>query len=289
MAPSIQAPPVQPPNGAARPVAPSHLLPEFSMKDKVVVVSGGGRGLGLVQAEALIEAGAVVHCIDILPDPSTDPTSEFAVVAARAKKELNSHLTYHRVDVTEEPQVTEVFEKVAEKEGRLDGCLVAAGINYESPALEYSPEQVDRMLRINVKGAFLTAQGAARIMVRFGTPGSICLIASMSGTIANRGMFASLYNTSKAGVMQMARSLAAEWGVHGIRVNTLSPGYCTTQMLLNLFEQYPERKAQWPSENMLQRFSEPKEYRGAALFLLSDASSFMTGSDLRIDGGHAAW
>jgi NAD(P)-dependent dehydrogenase (short-subunit alcohol dehydrogenase family) len=181
------------------------------MKDKVVVVSGGGRGLGLVQAEALIEAGAVgklhaisvcggfllrdtpkpVHCIDILPDPSLDPTSEFAVVAARAKKELNSHLTYHRVDVTEEPQVSEVFEKVAAKEGRLDGCLVAAGINYESPALEYSPEQVDRMLRINVKGAFLTAQGAARIMVRFGTPGSICLIASMSGTIANRGMFAS--------------------------------------------------------------------------------------------------
>lgn len=89
--------------------------------------------------------------------------------------------------------------------------------------------------------------------------------------------------------MQMARSLAAEWGVHGIRVNTLSPGYCLTQMLLNLFEEFPERKAEWPKENMLNRFSEPKEYRGAAVFLLSDASSFMTGSDLRIDGGHVAW
>lgn len=87
----------------------------------------------------------------------------------------------------------------------------------------------------------------------------------------------------------MARNLAAEWGQYGIRVNTLSPGYILTNMLQSLFDDFPDRKDTWPKENMLNRLSLPKEYRGAGVFLLSDASSFMTGSDLRIDGGHAAW
>lgn len=89
--------------------------------------------------------------------------------------------------------------------------------------------------------------------------------------------------------MQLGRSLAAEWGQHGIRVNTISPGYIVTAMVEDLFVQFPERKEQWPKENMLGRLSEPHEYRGAAVFLLSNASSFMTGADLRIDGGHCAW
>lgn len=99
----------------------------------------------------------------------------------------------------------------------------------------------------------------------------------------------SAYNASKAAVIQLARNLAAEWGTHGIRVNTLSPGYIMTEMLQNLFIDFPHRKEQWPKENMLGRLSLPHEFRGAGVFLVSDASSFMTGADLRIDGGHAAW
>jgi NAD(P)-dependent dehydrogenase (short-subunit alcohol dehydrogenase family) len=87
----------------------------------------------------------------------------------------------------------------------------------------------------------------------------------------------------------MARSLASEWGEHGIRVNTISPGYILTAMLQSLFDDFPERQVQWPKENMLNRLSYPNEYRGAAVFCLSDASSFMTGSDIKIDGGHSAW
>lgn len=102
-------------------------------------------------------------------------------------------------------------------------------------------------------------------------------------------MICPVYNASKAGVIQLGRNLAAEWGVFGIRVNTISPGYIVTAMVEQLFVEYPERKTQWPKENMLGRLSSPAEYRGAAVFLISDASSFMTGSDLRIDGGHAAW
>lgn len=130
-----------------------------------------------------------------------------------------------------------------------------------------------------------------------------CLLTELQGLICPA------YNASKAGVIQLARNLASEWGQHGIRVssrpgaaaltydmltlflqvNTISPGYIVTAMVEALFEQYPERRRDWPTQNMLGKLSAPEEYRGAAVFLISDASSFMTGSDLRIDGGHAAW
>lgn len=98
------------------------------------------------------------------------------------------------------------------------------------------------------------------------------------------------YNASKAAVIQLGRNLAAEWGINnGIRVNTLSPGYITTKMVEDLFERFPERRNQWSQQNMLGRLSSPDEYRGAAVFLMSNASSFMTGADLIIDGGHHSW
>ena len=104
-----------------------------------------------------------------------------------------------------------------------------------------------------------------------------------------QGLICPAYNASKAAVIQLARNLASEWGAYGIRVNTISPGYIVTAMVEELFKQFPERRTDWPTQNMLGRLSAPQEYRGAGVFLISDASSFMTGSDLRIDGGHAAW
>lgn len=162
-------------------------------------------------------------------------------------------------------------------------------VQREIPALEYTAAEAERMLSTNVTGVFLTAQAVARRMIALGTPGSIVLIASMSGTVANRDLLCSIYNASKAAVQQLARNLAAEWGPLKIRVNTISPGYIVTDMVKDLFVKYPGRPGEWASQNMLGRLSEPREYRGAAVFLLSDASSFMTGADLRIDGGHCAW
>lgn len=90
-------------------------------------------------------------------------------------------------------------------------------------------------------------------------------------------------------MIQLGRNLAAEWGIKNIRVNTISPGYIVTEMVQKLFERFPDRAVEWPKQNMLNKLSKPEDYRGAAVFLLSDASRFMTGADLRIDGGHAAW
>ncbi|KAJ5532446.1 hypothetical protein N7494_008998, partial [Penicillium frequentans] len=259
-------------------------MPEFSLAGKVVLVSGAGRGLGLTQAEALLEAGAKVYALDRLEEPA----AEFAVIQQRAK-ELGTELHYRRIDVRDTELLNSVIEAIANTEGRMDGLVAAAGIQQETTALEYSAKDSNTMFEVNVTGVFMTSQAVAKQMIRFGNGGSIAMIASMSGTIANRGLICPAYNASKAAVIQLGRNLAAEWGQYNIRVNTISPGYIVTAMVEKLFIDFPERRDQWPKENMLGRLSRPEEYRGAAVFLLSDASSFMTGSDLRMDGGHAAW
>lgn len=272
------------PNAAAT-VQPAGYTPLFSLADKVILVSGAGRGLGLTQAEALLEAGATVYALDRLKEPCED----FFRVQKRATAELGTSLHYRNIDVRETDQLNQVIEDIATTHGRLDGLIAAAGIQQETPALEYSAKDANAMFEINITGVFMTAQAAAKQMIRFGKGGSIVMIASMSGTIANRGLLCAPYNASKAGVIQLGRNLASEWGKYGIRVNTISPGYIVTSMVEALFEQYPERREDWPTQNMLGRLSKPEDYKGAAVYLISDASSFMTGTDLRIDGGHAAW
>ncbi|KAJ5774088.1 Short-chain dehydrogenase/reductase SDR [Penicillium paradoxum] len=271
---------------SAQPVAmgSKSRMPEFSLAGKVVLVSGAARGLGLTQAEALLEAGAKVYALDRLEEPAP----EFAQIQKRAK-DLGTELHYRRIDVRDTELLNSVVEAIANDEGRMDGLVAAAGIQQETPALEYSAKDSNTMFEVNVTGVFMTSQAVAKQMIRFGNGGSIAMIASMSGTVANRGLICPAYNASKAAVLQLARNLAMEWGTYNIRVNTISPGYIVTAMVEKLFVEFPERRDQWPKENMLGRLSRPEEYRGAAVFLLSDASSFMTGSDLRMDGGHAAW
>ncbi|SPJ71447.1 related to D-arabinitol 2-dehydrogenase [Fusarium torulosum] len=173
----------------------------FSLEDKAIVVSGGARGLGLVWIEALLEAGATIHAIDSLPLPVQDLESGFSQVAKRAK-DLGTSLHYRRVDVRNVPALNQILEHIANGAGRLGGIIAAAGINHETPAIDYSMEETD-----------------------------ICMIASMSATIANKGILALVYNPSKAAVVQLAHNLAMEWSKYRIRVNTLSPGYTLTQML----------------------------------------------------------
>ena len=169
------------------PPKPQPALAQFSLQDRVIVVSGGGRGVGLTQAEALLEAGAAVHVLDCLPEPTPSTNPDFTRVQARAG-ELGTSITYHRVDVRDQAALNGIVGGIADRHGRIDGLIAAAGIQQETPALEYSAEDADRMLGVNVTGVFMTAQAVARQMIKRGQKGSMVLIGSMSGTVANRGL-----------------------------------------------------------------------------------------------------
>ncbi|CAG8041406.1 unnamed protein product [Penicillium olsonii] len=262
-----------------------HRFSEFDLEGRVYAITGGGGGLGLSMAEALIEAGAKVYCLDRLETPHPD----FMVAKEKAEKEYGGSLEYIRIDVRNVTDVNNVFSAIAEQHERLDGLIAAAGINHLQSALEHTQQALDDVMTINFNGVFNAATAAARQMFNYQQKGSILLVASMSGLIANKGMTSPVYNSSKAAVIQLARSLAMEWGRHGIRVNSLCPGHIITPMVDKVFQQNPAARATWEAENMLGRLALPEEFRGTALFCLSDASSFMTGSTLLIDGGHTAW
>lgn len=189
---------------------------------------------------------------------------------------------------------------IASSKNRLDGVIAAAGIPQVGDALHQDLRAAHKAMEINFFGVFNTATAAAKQMNKYKSRGSIILVASMSGLIANKGMLSSVYNSSKAAVVQLGRNLAMEWGqvdeegAGGIRVNCLCPGHILTPMVKETFRQQEkqgdtESRKIWEAENMLGRLARPEEFRGAALFLLSDASSFMTGSTLVMDGGHSAW
>lgn len=157
-------------------------LPEFSLADKVVLVSGAARGLGLTQAEALLEGGATVYALDRLEEPSPD----FYCIQKRAAEELGTTLHYRRIDVRDVPALNEAVEAIGNEHGRMDGLIAAAGIQQETSALEYTAEDANNMFAINITGVFMTAQAVAKQMIKFGRGGSIVMIASMSATVANR-------------------------------------------------------------------------------------------------------
>ncbi|KAF2096659.1 3-alpha--hydroxysteroid dehydrogenase [Rhizodiscina lignyota] len=265
---------------------------DFDLAGGVYIVTGGARGLGLSMAEALVEAGGKVYCLDRLPNP--DESFHEAQQRVRGHSPTGS-LHYGQLDVRDTPSLDSTISSIAAQHHRLDGIVAAAGIQQLCPAVDYSPEDARRMIDINFNGVMMTATAAGRAMLQHKSRGSIVLIASMSGMIANKGLISPVYNASKAAVIQLARNLAMEWGRKredgsgGIRVNALSPGHIMTPMVKKNFEEVEGLKDTWEKENMLGRLSAPEEFRGAGVFLLSRASSFMTGNNLVIDGGHTAW
>ncbi|KAI0303403.1 hypothetical protein B0F90DRAFT_1626817 [Multifurca ochricompacta] len=266
------------------------LWDEFSLRDRVALVSGANRGLGLEMALALIEAGArAVYCVDL----PTKPGDEWVAVAEYGKRVMGTRggrLEYVSADVRNQEAMWKVGEEIGNKEGRMDVCVAAAGIlRSHTDCLEYPAEEFQEVMSVNTNGVLFTAQAAGRQMVRFGNQGSIILVASMSGSITNKDHAWVSYNTSKSAVLQMARSMACELGSKGIRVNTLSPGHIYTSMTAAYLDKEPHLLEKWSKLNPLGRIGRPDELRGVVTWLASDASTFCTGSDILVSGGHQSW
>ncbi|KAE8349944.1 hypothetical protein BDV28DRAFT_163277 [Aspergillus coremiiformis] len=261
----------------------------FRLEGRTIVITGAHGFLGTTLAMAILESGGDVVCLD-LPE---SPTAENWQDVETAAETHGGRLSYWSLDVTSETMVAEGFAKfMPTLRFPLRGLVVCAGISRNGPAIEFPISTIRHMLDVNVSGAFLAAQAAAREMRKSDVSGSIVLVASMSGYVSNKGVDTAGYNASKAAVQQLARSLAAEWGSRKgmplIRVNSLSPGYIRTAATAEALQR-PGIEAQWVGDNMLYRLSTPDEFRAPVLFMLGDGSSFMTGSDLRVDGGHCAW
>ncbi|KAI6109240.1 hypothetical protein EV401DRAFT_1997173, partial [Pisolithus croceorrhizus] len=203
------------------------IFDEFAVTDRVALVSGGNRGLGLEAAIALCEAGArVVYCLDLPEEPS-----EVFVACQDYVRRLgnNSRLEYFSADVRDQRLLWKKAEEIGDKEQRLDICVAAAGISKPPmDCLEYSAETFKEVIDVDTAGVFFTAQAAGRKMARFGRGGSIILFASIAGSVGapDGGMIS--YGSAKSAVLQVARSMACELGSKKIRVNSLSPGFIRT-------------------------------------------------------------
>jgi NAD(P)-dependent dehydrogenase (short-subunit alcohol dehydrogenase family) len=246
----------------------------FDISGNKALVTGAGRGIGKVLANALAEAGCDVAILELDKKTAEESAAE---IQNKGRKSIGI-----QVDVTRKEQVDSAFAQAAKALGRLDICINNAGVSIQKPAEEMPEADYDKIIDINIKGVFLCSQAAARIMIPQKS-GNIINIASMSAHAVNIPQKQAIYNTSKAGVAMLTKSMALEWAPYGIRVNSISPGYMKTEMTMaSMTHLFPT----WEALTPLGRLGVPEELRGAVIFLASDASSYMVGADVVIDGGY---
>jgi NAD(P)-dependent dehydrogenase (short-subunit alcohol dehydrogenase family) len=247
------------------------VLDRFDLSGKVAVVTGGNRGLGKAWVQSLAEVGATV------------------VIAARdeersraAAAEMGEGVDAVRLDVRDTEDVRRALDAIVERHGRVDVLVNNAGTCVHRPALEVTGDEWDQVIDVNLNGLWRCSQAFGAHMV--GNGGGVMVnIGSISAQIVNRPQMQPAYNASKAAVHQLTKSLAAEWAPHGVRVNALAPGYTKTEMA---DVDRPEFRARWIDDAPMQRYAMPDELGPALVFLASDASSFMTGATLVVDGGY---
>ncbi len=208
--------------------------------------------------------------------------------AAELHQKTGLPVSFFKVDVRDGNAINAAVQNVVDLYGTPDVLVNSAGIADSNIKAEtYDPAMFRRLIDINLTGSFLMSQSVGRAMMAAGKPGSIILVASMSGSIVNYPQEQSCYNASKAGVIQLGKSLAAEWAKHSIRVNCISPGYMDTA--LNKVPALDAQKKIWKSLTPQDRLGAVDDLNGLCVFLASDASGFMTGSNVIIDGGYTLY
>ncbi|TCP97816.1 NAD(P)-dependent dehydrogenase (short-subunit alcohol dehydrogenase family) [Cricetibacter osteomyelitidis] len=252
------------------------ILEKMRLDGKTAFVTGGARGIGKSVATAFAQAGANVVIAD------------FDIV--EAEKTATEIMTVEKVkaiavktDVTDPASVENLIAVIKQEFGKLDIAFCNAGICMNIPAEEMTLEQWSKVINVNLTGVFLTAQGAGKLMIEQGTGGSIINTASMSAHIVNVPQPQCAYNASKAGVIQLTKSLAIEWAKHNIRVNSLSPGYIGTELTLNSKDLQPLIK-EWNTMAPMHRLGTPEELQSICVYLAGDTSNFTSGSDFIVDG-----
>jgi len=247
-------------------------IDKFSLKSKKALVTGGARGIGKSVSGALAQAGADIAVADL-----------DLAEATRTARELEAHgvkALAVEADVTRPDQVNRMVETVLKAFGTIDVLFNNAGICVNEKAEEMSFASWQKVIDVNLTGVFLVAQAVGRVMIAKGG-GSIINTASMSGHIVNQPQPQCGYNASKAGVIMLTRSLAAEWAPYKVRVNSISPGYIATEMTMKATAWIPA----WIEATPMRRMGKPEELQGVVLYLASDAAAFTTGSDIVVDGG----
>jgi NAD(P)-dependent dehydrogenase (short-subunit alcohol dehydrogenase family) len=248
----------------------------FRLDGRVAVVAGAGSGIGAAVALGCAEAGARVACLDV-DSAAADRT------AARARA-AGALAEAARLDVCDGAAVDTALASIASRLGGIDAVISTPGVNVRKPLLRYTDEEFDRVVTVNLKGAFNVLRAAGRLMTSRGR-GSIVLLSSIRSLVVEPGQ--GVYAATKAGIVQLVRAAATEFGAAGVRVNALAPGVVDTPLTAPIRSD-PAWYAGYAAKSVLGRWARVDEMVGPALFLASDASSYVTGTVLFADGGWTA-
>lgn len=247
----------------------------FQLRDRVATVIGAGSGIGEAVAKGLASMDAFVVCGDL------DSKAALSTAEAISTGRRSSAGT---VDITQTDSVARFLQEILREQGRLDIVVTTPGLNVRKAVLDYSDDEFDRVVELNLKGTFRVLREAGRIMAN-SRGGSIIAFSSIRSEVVEQGQ--SIYAATKAGIVQIVKTLAAELGPHGVRVNAIAPGVVETP-LTRPIKDHPGWYNAYAAKTVLNRWATPDEMAGPAMFLASEASSYVTGSVLFVDGGWTA-
>jgi NAD(P)-dependent dehydrogenase (short-subunit alcohol dehydrogenase family) len=245
----------------------------FRLDDRIALVIGAGSGIGQAAAKGLAAHGAFVVCADLQREAAEQTVRE---IGGKARAML--------VDISRTESVAELFRSVIEHHQRLDIVVTTPGANVRKPLVAYEDAEFDRVIELNLKGTFRVLREAGRVMSGRGG-GSIIAFSSIRSQVVEPGQ--GVYAATKAGIVQMVRALAAELGTKGVRVNAVAPGVVETPLTRPIKDR-PEWYAAYAAKSVFGRWASADEMVGPVIYLASDASSYVTGSVLIVDGGWTA-